>query len=268
MSRRKYLLRGLFLPPDIKWVLCWRVFLRNMKVFRKTWKANIMFNFIEPLLYLWAMGFGLGIYVTQINGLSYLDYLAPGLIASSAMFATTYEMTYGSYTRMSQEKIFHGMVATPLSMDDVIMGEILFGTFKGTLYGIVFFIVVFLFGIAKSPLALLLLLPLVLMTMIFSNLSLIWTSIAPNYDSFGYFFTLFISPMFLFAGIFFPVESLPAALRFLPSLTPLYHAVEIIRPLVLGQATMNIGCHFIWLIAATLITIKIPLTMVKNKLVQ
>lgn len=268
MSRKKYLFKGLFLAPDIKWSLCWRVFLRNMRVFRKTWKANIMFNFIEPLLYLWAMGFGLGIYVTQINGLSYLDYLAPGLIASSAMFATTYEMTYGSYTRMSQEKIFHGMVATPLSMDDVIMGEILFGTFKGTLYGIVFFSVVFLFGIVKSPLALFFPIPLVLMSMIFSNLSLIWTSIAPNYDSFGYFFTLFISPMFLFAGIFFPIESLPSALHFLPALTPLYHAVEIIRPLVLGQDISGIAGHLLWLALLALLTVKLPLTMVKNKLIQ
>lgn len=92
--------------PDLNPVLTFKVFLRNLKVFGKTWKANLMFNFLEPLLYLWAMGFGLGVYITQINGLSYLDFLAPGLIASSAMFAVTYEMTYNSYTRMSKEKYF------------------------------------------------------------------------------------------------------------------------------------------------------------------
>ncbi|UWG99244.1 ABC transporter permease [Dehalobacter sp. DCM] len=254
--------------PDISFALVYKVFLRNLKVFAKTWKANIMFNFLEPLLYLWAMGFGLGVYITKINGLSYLDYLAPGLIASSAMFAVTYEMTYNSYTRMVREKIFYSMAVTPVSMDDVVMGEILYGTFKGVLYGAVFFIVVALFGIAQSFSCLLLFIPLMLMSVIFSNLSLIWTSIAPNYDSFGYFFTLFISPMFLFAGIFFPVEGLPQAVQFLPWLTPLYHAVECVRPLVLGQVSSAIIGHLIWLTVVTLITLPIPLVMVKRKLIQ
>jgi lipooligosaccharide transport system permease protein len=254
--------------PDLNPVLTFRVFLRNLKVFGKTWKANLMFNFLEPLLYLWAMGFGLGVYITQINGLSYLDFLAPGLIASSAMFAVTYEMTYNSYTRMSKEKIFHSMVVTPVSMDDIVLGEILYGTFKGVLYGAVFFIVVALFGIVHSLYALLIFVPLILMSVIFSNLSLIWTSLAPNYDSFGYFFTLLISPMFLFAGIFFPIESLPAAIRFLPWLTPLYHAVETVRPLVLGQVTLAITGHIIWLLAITLLTLPFPLVMVKKKLIQ
>jgi lipooligosaccharide transport system permease protein len=227
-----------------------------------------MFNFLEPLLYLWAMGFGLGVYVTEIHGLSYLEFLAPGLVASSAMFSTTYEVTYNSYTRMAREKIFHGMVVTPVSMDDVVFGEILYGTFKGVLYGLVFFVVVAFFGIVQSPSALLLLFPLALMCVIFSNLSLIWTSFAPNYDSFGYFFTLLISPMFLFGGVFFPIESLPAGIQFLPWFTPLYHAVETIRPLVLGQADWSVAGHFLWLAVVTLLTLPFPLAMVKNKLIQ
>lgn len=254
--------------PDLSWPLVLKVFYRNLRVFAKTWRANIMFNFVEPMLYLWAMGFGLGIYVNQINGLSYIEFLGPGLIASSAMFSTTYEMTYGSFTRMGQQKIFHGMVATPISMDDVVMGEILYGTFKGVLYGTVFFSVVALFGLVKSPWALLIPVPLALMAMIFSILSLIWTSIAPNYDSFGYFFTLFISPMFLFAGIFFPVDNLPPAVRFLPWLTPLYHAVEVIRPLVLGKITWSITWDLLWLILFNLLTLWIPLTRIKKRLIQ
>lgn len=253
---------------DLNLSLTFKVFLRNLKVFSKTWKANLMFNFLEPLLYLWAMGFGLGMYITKINGLSYLDFLAPGLIASSAMFSTTYEMTYNSYSRMVKEKIFYSMAVTPLSMDDIILGEILYGTFKGVLYGAVFFVVVALFGIVQSPLSLLILVPLTLMSIIFSSLSLIWTSLAPNYDSFGYFFTLLISPMFLFAGIFFPIESLPEAIRFLPWLTPLYHAVEAIRPLVLGQAISAVPGHLLWLFVVTFATLPLPLMMVKRKLIQ
>ncbi|OPX85173.1 MAG: Inner membrane transport permease YadH [Pelotomaculum sp. PtaB.Bin104] len=268
MEEKGRLLSGLFTWPDLSWPLILKVFHRNLQVFKKTWKANLMFNFVEPLLYLWALGFGLGVYVSQIEGLTYIDFLAPALIASSAMFSTTYEMTYGSFTRMGYQKTFHGMVATPVSMDDVVMGEILYGTFKGVLYGLVFFLVVAMFGVIKSPWALLIPVPLALMVMGFSILSLIWTSIAPNYDSFGYFFTLFISPMFLFAGVFFPVDSLPAGLRFIPWLTPLYHAVEVIRPLVLGQASWSILTDLAWLAAFVLLTLRIPLVMVKNRLIQ
>ncbi len=268
MATIKSLLRNMLTKPDINLKLSLNVFSRNLRVFRKTWKANLMFNFLEPMLYLWAMGFGLGVYISQINGLTYLEFLAPALIASSAMFATTYEMTYSSFARMGHEKIFHGIVVTPVSMDDIVFGEILYGTFKGVIYGLVFFLVVIFFGIVKSPLSLMLILPLTLMALIFSNLSLIWTSIAPNYDSFGYFFTLFISPMFLFSGVFFPIESLPIGLQFLPGLTPLYHTVAIIRPLVLGQVAWDLIGHLIWLTVVALITLRIPLIMVKNKLIK
>jgi len=262
------LLKEITTVPDLSWPLILKVFYRNLQVFRKTWKANIMFNFVEPVLYLWALGFGLGVYVNQVGGLPYIDFLAPALIASSAMFATTYEMTYGSFTRMGHQKVFHGMVATPVSMDDVVMGEILYGTFKGVLYGIVFFVVVALSGLVKSPWALLVPVPLALMVMAFSILSLIWTSIAPNYDSFGYFFTLFISPMFLFAGVFFPVDNLPAGIRFLPWFTPLYHAVEVIRPLVLGKVAWSNLSNLAWLVVFIVLTIRIPLVMVKKRLIQ
>jgi len=102
------------------------------------------------------MGFGLGVYVTDIQGLPYIQFLAAGLVASSTMFAVSYEMTYDSFTRMNYHKTFHAMVATPVSMDDVVMGEMIFGTFKGLLYGGVFFSVTLLFGLVQSPFALLL----------------------------------------------------------------------------------------------------------------
>ncbi len=268
LIRATQVLKGLTTPPDISWPLVIRVFARNLRVFLKTWKANLMFNFIEPVLYLWAMGFGLGLYVSKIQGLPYIDFLAPGLVASSAMFATSYEMTYGSFNRMSSQKTFQAMVATPVSMDDVVMGEILYGTFKGVLYGTVFLLVTFLFGLVKSPFAFLVPVPLVLMAAAFSALSLIWTSIAPNYDSFGYFFTLLISPMFLLAGIFFPVEVLPPGVRFLPWLTPVFHAVEMIRSLVLGSLTWTGLGHLGWLAAFVFLTLRLPLVMVKNRLIQ
>jgi len=262
------LLKGWAARPDIRWDMVWLVFRRNFLVFLKTWKANIMFNFVEPVMYLWAMGFGLGVYVEQVQGIPYVQYLAPGLIASSAMFATSFEMTYGSFTRMTHQKTFQAMVATPVSMEDVVAGEIMYGCFKSVLYGVVFLLVTGLFGLVKSPWVLLLPLLLALCGLVFSLLAMTWTSLAPDYDSFNYFFTLVITPMFLFSGIFFPLAGLPPLAQKIAWLTPLYHVVEVSRALVLGRLTSGALTHLAWLLVLVALTFRLPLVMVKNRLIQ
>lgn len=248
--------------------MAWRVFRRNFLVFLKTWKANIMFNFVEPVMYLWAMGFGLGVYVAKVDGIPYVQYLAPGLVASSAMFATAFEMTYGSFTRMTYEKTFQAMVATPVSMEDVVAGEIMYGSFKSLMYGLVFLLVIWFFGLVKSPWVVLLPGLLVLCGLVFSILAMIWTSLAPDYDAFNYFFTLVITPMFLFSGIFFPLAGMPPLVQKIAWLTPLYHAVELSRALVLGRVNTGVLAHLGWLLALVLLTFRLPLVMVKNRLIQ
>lgn len=267
-AKLKSLLAGFWSLPDISQYQVMVIFYRHLLVFKKTWLSNIMFNFVEPVLYLWAMGIGLGSYVALQNGLPYVHFIAPALTCSSAMFAACYEATYGSFTRMGPQKVFQSMTATPASVEDVIMGEIIYSTFKGALYGVVFLIVVALFGIARSLWALLVPVPLILMSAIFSNVSLVWTSLAPNYDSYNYFFTLFISPMFLFGGVFFPLEGLPPVFQVLATLTPLYHTVEIVRPLVLGSPSPACFAHTLWLLLAFLLTVRFPLVMVKNRLIS
>jgi len=258
----------LFSRPDISWPMVARVFFRNLLLFKKTWKSNLMFNFLEPVFYLWAMGFGLGAYVNQIQGLSYVEFLAPALIASAGMYAAAYEMTYGSYTRMAVQKSFQGIVATPVSMDDVVMAELLYGTFKGLLYGLVFLAVVTLFGLVRSAWTLLVPIPLIMTVMGFAVLSMIWTSLAPGYDSFEYFFTLVITPMFFFSGIFFPIDTLPEGIQLIAWLTPLYHAVAVIRPLILGQVSWQLAGHVGWLLAFLLLTLRLPMAMIKHRLIQ
>lgn len=262
------LLKGLTARPDIRWDLAWRVFLRNFRVFLKTWKANLMFNFIEPVLYLWAMGFGLGVYVASVQGIPYVQYLAPGLIASSAMFATSLEMTYGSFARMTHEKTFQAMVATPVNMEDVVAGEILYGSFKSLLYGMVFLTVVWLFDLVRSPWVILVPVLLVVCGLIFSILSITWTSLAPDYDAFNYYFTLIITPMFLFSGIFFPLSGLPPLAQKIAWLTPLFHAVELSRSLVLGLVKPGDLVHLVWLLVLAALTFRLPIVMVKNRLIK
>jgi len=265
-AKLKALMSGFWAIPDISCYQVMTIFYRHLLVFKKTWLSNIMFNFVEPVLYLWAMGIGLGSYVALQNSLPYIYFIAPALVCSSAMFAACYEATYGSFTRMGPQKVFQSMASTPASLEDIIMGEVIYSTFKGTLYGAVFLIVVALFGIAKSPWTFLVPIPIILMSAIFSNLSLVWTSLAPNYDSYNYFFTLLISPMFLFGGVFFPLEGFPPVFQTIAALTPLYHAVEVVRPLVLGVPGYACAPHLLWLLLAFILTLRFPLVMLKNRL--
>lgn len=245
-----------------------KVFLRNFLVFRKHWKSSLMFNFLEPLMFLAAMGFGLGAYVEQVEGLSYLEFIAPGLVISSAMWSTCFECTYGSFTRMQLNKIFHAMVATPLTLDDVVAGEILYGSFKSLVYGAVILLVITGLGLVSSPWALLVLPVLFLLGMVFSEMALTWTSIAPNFDSFAYFFTLFITPMFLFSGIFFPVNNLPPAVQLIAWVTPLYHGVELSRNLVNGQFSLLLLAHLGILGAYASVLFLPPLALMKKRLIK
>lgn len=222
------------------------------------------FNFIEPLFYLSALGLGLGTYVQPMEGMPYLNYLAPGLIASSAMFSTAYECTYGTFVRMEFQKTFHAIIATPASIDDVIMGEMLFGTFKSLLYGSIILLVVFVLKLVTSPWALLIPVALAMSGLFFSVLAMTWTGLVPNIDSFNYFFSLVITPLFLFSGIFFPLTEMPVLVQQLAWFSPLYHVVNLTRGLATGNAGWLLAGDFLWLFTATIFLLPVPLFLLRR----
>ena len=253
-------------PPLTR--LVWRVWWRNLLVFRKNWKANIMFNFVEPVFYLLAMGYGLGSYVQAVGGLPYLHYLGPGLVASSAMWATAAECTYDSFVRLHYQKVYDAIIATPVSVEEVVVAEILYGAFKSVLYGSVIVVVLFFFGLVHSPWVLLVPAVLVLVGLVFAELSMIWTSFTPRIETFNYFFTLIITPMFLFAGVFFPVEGLPAFVRAVSWFTPLYHAASLTRALILGRVGADLWTHFAWLAVAAILLFNPPIRLMQRRLIK
>ena len=244
----------------------WKVFYRNLMVFKKTWLANIMFNFVEPLLYLVAMGYGLGYYLPPIQGVDYLQFLAPGLVASTAMWAASAECTYDSFTRMRYQKIYHAILSTPISLEEVVVGEMLFGTFKAVLYGSVILLVTALVGLTPSPSALLVPLVLILCGLIFAQWGLIWTALVKKMDLFSYFFTLIITPMSFVGGVFFPLEGFPWVVRLLAQFTPLYHGVELIRSLVLGQLKPSLWVNLACLGVFALVGFYPPIYLLRRRL--
>lgn len=248
--------------------LVFRVLQRHLTVFARNWRVSVSLNFIEPLLILTALGIGLGFYVQPIEGLPYLNYLAPGIIASSAMYATCYECTYGTFIRLEYQKTFQAMVATPLSMDDVIMGEILWGTFKSVMYAAIILLVITVMGLVASPWALLIPLVAAAAGLQFAVLSMLWTGLMPNIDSFSHFFSLFLTPLFLFSGVFFPLTGLHPAVQTLAWLSPLYHVVTLTRSLVLGDVSPALVGHFIWLIVVTALLLPVAMYLMRRLVIR
>lgn len=249
-------------------LLFWQVFRRNLLVYLKFWQSSVMFNFIEPLLYLGALGIGLGVYIPHVEGMSYLEFIGPGILASSAMWATSFECTYGTFIRLQVQRIYHATITTPVSLDEVVMGDIVFGIFKSVLYGSVILLVLLLMGLISSPLALLVPLVLLLSGLVVAQLSMIWTSLSPNFDHFAYYFTLFLTPMFLFSGVFFPIDNMPLFVQRLAWLTPLFHSVELCRGLISGELPVYFWLNITALALLAAVLFLPPLALMHRRLVK
>jgi lipooligosaccharide transport system permease protein len=212
------------------------VWTRNATVWRKSWKTSLVGSIGEPLFYVLGLGYGLGTIVPDVGGTPYLRYVAPGLMISSVMQSVTIESTYMIFTKMEHQRVYASMVLSPLTFGDILLGEILWVMTKGLICGGTVLALILAFGVGPLWPGLLGI-PLILLAgFIFASLGMIVTSIAAGYDSFNYYFTLFIAPMFFFSGIFFPTRSLGPWVDAVARVFPLTHLVTISRALLAGQA--------------------------------
>ncbi|HUK99384.1 MAG TPA: ABC transporter permease, partial [Nitrospirota bacterium] len=234
--------------------------------YTKLYKTSFALNFAEPALYLVAMGFGLGAFVPDIHGQTYIKFIAPGIIASSSMFAAVYECTYGTYVRMTFQKTFDAILATPVNLDDLIVGELLWGATKSVIFGITITVVVALFGLIDS-LVIVLAIPVIFICgLIFSEISIIVTAMVPGIDSFSYFYTLFMTPLFLFSGIFFPLDTMPHLVSDMAFFTPLYQLVNVCRALSSGTLSYAIT-GTLWCIVVAIMLAPLTFKIMKKRLI-
>ncbi len=243
-----------------------KVWQRHWLVYTKLYKTSFALNFAEPALYLVAMGLGLGSFVKDIHGQPYIKFIAPGIVASSSVFAAVYECTYGTYIRMTFQKTFDAILATPVNLDDLIAGELIWGATKSVIFGITIMIVIALFGLVDSPLIVLVVPFVFLGGLIFAELSVIFCAIVPGIDYFSYFYTLFMTPLFLFSGIFFPLDAMPRVVSDLAYFTPLYHLVNISRAFASGTVTGALG-SIAWLVIAVAVLAPFPFRLMKKRVI-
>lgn len=245
----------------------YRVWQRNFTVYTKRYKSSLVLNFFEPIIYLAALGLGLGAYVKEIEGVPYINYLAPGLIASSSMFAATFECTYGTYIRMTFQRTFDAILVTPVNIDDLVAGELMWGASKGTFYGIIIMTVLSLMGLLESSMILAVIPVIFISSLIFAEIAVIVSSIVPGIDSFNYFNTLFLTPMFLFSGIFFPIDSMPAIVSKIAFFLPLYHLVNICRSFSVGEVSPVLA-DIALLAALALILLPYPFRLLRKRIIK
>ncbi len=236
-------------------------------VYTKLYKSSIAFNFIEPILYLVAMGFGLGAFVKEVNGVPYMNFIAPGLIASSSMFATASECTYGTYIRMTYQKTFDAILSTPVNLDDLVAGEMLWGATKSIFYGTAITIVLSIFGLIDSPMIILAVPVLFVSGIIFAETAVIAAAVVPGIDSFSYFFTLLMTPSFLFSGIFFPLDNLPPLVEKIAFFTPLYHLVKICRSFASGSLEAVVW-DIVWVFAIAALLLPYPFRFMRKRIIK
>jgi len=222
----------------------WRVWARNYMVYLRTWKVNFIPPMAEPVLYILAFGAGIGGLVGNVSvdgvSVSYTAFIAPGLIAASVMWQSFYENTYSSFVRMFYQKTFDAMLATPLSLEDVITAEIIWGATKAVASTLLMGMVITAFGLISFPDGLWLIPLSALGGLAFGSMAMWLTGLTPSFEMFNLPIFLFITPMFLFSGAFFPMDGLPAWTAWLAQLLPLYHLTQACRALCLGTETKAI----------------------------
>ncbi len=216
-----------------------RVWQRNLKVYRKTWKISFIPPFLEPLFYLIAFGVGLSGLVGSVkyhgSEISYIQFIAPALLGVSIMYNSFFETTYASFVRMYYQKTFDAMMATPLSLEEIIAGEIVWGATKSLIAAAIMMVVISLFGLIHYPDGLLILPLAVLGGIVFGSVGMFFTAICKNIEIFNLPVFLFITPMFLFSGTFFPLENLPVWAQKFALIFPLTHLASLARSFCFGE---------------------------------
>jgi lipooligosaccharide transport system permease protein len=245
-----------------------KVWRRNWDVFFKTYQVNFLPPFIEPVLYLVAIGFGLGLFVGEINGIPYVQYIAPALLAISMMNSAFYECTYSSYVRMYYQKTFDAMITTPLSIDDVITGELLWGATRSLIYSSVMLLILIVFRVVSLPSSLLVIPFSFFAGLLFACIAMCFTAITPGIDALNYPSFLFITPMFLFSGTFFPLSILPGIVQVLALVfLPLTQLVIVTRSLTLVMISPYFFYSLVWIAVVTVLFFVISLWLMRRRLI-
>jgi lipooligosaccharide transport system permease protein len=254
-------------PPELslRFTPVWR---RNLLVWRKLAIASVLGNIADPLLYMLALGYGIGAFIPEIAGMTYIAFIGTGMVCQSAMFTASFEGMYSAFSRMFVQRTWDAIVNAPLSLDDVVFAEWIWCASKAVVSTSAILGVIAILGYVHSPLALGIIPLGFVVGLTFGAFGLVMNALAPSYDFFTYFFTLVLTPMLLLSGVFFPVDQLPAALQAVSNLLPLKHGIDIARPLLAGDMPDAILLHIAVLLAYAAVAYYVALVLTRRRLLK
>jgi len=253
--------------PDVS-LRALRVWQRNRDVYLQLWKSELVWPLIEPIVTLFALGVGLGGLVDLKSGQSYIHFIAPGILAVWPMWAASAECGWGSFFRMENQRTFDAIIATPVSIEDVITGEILWGATRALISTAYILVIIIAWGLVDSPLAVLVLPAAVIPGIMFASISLSYTSVAWSISSLNYFFAVFITPMYWLAGVFFPVDQLPEWAQKAAWWLPATHAVEVYRALTSGDLGWSALGDIAWMVVVGSAFYAVAILSMRRRLVK
>ena len=250
----------------------YRVWQRNRDVFLRLWQAELVWPVVEPILIITALGLGLGVFVELGGDQSYIEFITPGIMAVYPMWAAISECAWGAYLRMAMQRTFDAIIATPVDLEDVIAGEILWGATRSLINTMYILVVALAFTPAyhliDSPLALLVL-PLALVHgLMFASIAMCNTSVAFSLSSLNYFFSLVVTPMFWLGGVFFPLDELPEGFQVAAWFLPVTHVVAIDRGLVEGELSWGHLGDLAWILVVTAVFFRLAIFAMKRRLIK
>lgn len=260
---------NIFENISLRSIKVWR---RNFDIYIKYWKTDFIPPVFEPLLYLFAFGFGLGFYIKGLEYMgqqvNYIKYIAPGIMATAILYRPFFECTYGSFIKMYYQKIFDAILATPLTLEDVVVGELLWGATKSLIDTAIILIIASLFGLVFFPHSLIILPLAFLGGLMFASIAMCFTAVIAYIDLFNIPIFLWVTPMFLFSGTFFPLDQLPAWARDLSTFLPLTHIVNIARAATFGSLYAGLWIDLCWILAITVAAFFLSIYLMKKRLIK
>ncbi|OHB75107.1 MAG: ABC transporter [Planctomycetes bacterium RBG_16_55_9] len=245
------------------------VWFRHMRVYTRNLLSNGFPPFLEPLIFLVGIGLGLGKYITEpMGGVKYIEFLGSGLLVTTAMFTAAFECSYGTFLRLEFEKVYDGMLAAPMTANNLIVGEMLWAGSKGFFFSFAVLCILSAFRIVALPYGLLAPFVGFLTGVMFSTVSLLVTSFVKTINHFSFYFTGFLSPMFFFSGVVFPVENLPAFVRPLAEIVPLTHSVRLVRGVCINDYSLILLFDFLYIVCFILVIGFLAVKRLRKRLVS
>lgn len=248
----------------------YHVFVRNLVSYKRFIVPTFIASLVQPVFYLVTFGIGMGAYVGLFGGKPYLTFLVPGVLMSAVGLTASYECLFGTFVKMIHEKLYDSLIATPVSAEDAVAGDIAWGVFRGLISGTLMMVVAMAMGVfpVSVPAVLLLFVCMIFVGILFGSLAMIVTSLAPNFDFFNYYTELVLTPMLFFSGVFFPLDNFPAWMKTFSKFLPLTPAVSISRAVFSGVYSTSLITDFLFIVVLEVIAFTIGVKLMKRRLIK